>query len=120
MNFRPLHDRVLVRRVDAIKTTQYGIIIPDTAMEKPSEGEVLAIGKGRTERGILVPIDIQIGDRVLFGKWSGSEITIEGEKLLIMNETDIMGVLEDSAEGSTGDTVASDHDGFTVDHSKYE
>ncbi len=95
MKFRPLHDRVLVRRVDEEEKTAGGIIIPDTAQEKPMEGTVLAIGPGaRDEQGKLVPMDVVVGDRVLFGKWSGNEITIDGEELSIMKESDIMGVIE--------------------------
>ncbi len=95
MQFRPLHDRVVVRRIDADEKTKGGIIIPDTAKEKPQEGEVVAVGPGaRDEKGNLVPTDLKAGDRILFGKWSGSEVKIDGEELLIMKESDIMGVLE--------------------------
>jgi chaperonin GroES len=95
MSFRPLHDRVVVRRVDSEEKTAGGIIIPDTAQEKPSEGEVVSVGPGaRTEDGSVVPMDVSAGDRVLFGKWSGTEVTIDGEELLIMKETDIMGVVD--------------------------
>jgi len=95
MKFRPLHDRVVVRRVDAEEKTAGGIIIPDTAKEKPQQGEVIAVGPGaRDENGKLQPLDVQAGDRVLFGKWSGTEVKIDGEDLLIMKESDIMGVLE--------------------------
>ena len=95
MNFRPLHDRVLVRRIEADEKTSGGIIIPDTAKEKPSQGEVIAVGPGgRDESGKLIPIDIKAGDRVLFGKWSGTEVKIDGEDLLIMKESDILGVIE--------------------------
>ena len=98
MAFRPLHDRVVVRRIEATEKTAGGIIIPDTAKEKPSEGEVIAVGPGaRNERGELVAIDLRAGDRVLFGKWSGTEVRIDGEDLIIMKETDILGVI-DSAE----------------------
>ena len=94
MNFRPLHDRVLVRRIEADEKTAGGIIIPDTAKEKPSQGEVVSVGPGgRDESGKLIPIEIKAGDRVLFGKWSGTEVKIDGEDLLIMKESDIMGVL---------------------------
>jgi chaperonin GroES len=94
MKFRPLHDRVVVRRVDSEEKTAGGIILPDTAQEKPSEGEIIAIGSGaRDEAGKLVPLDVKKGDIVLFGKWSGTEIKINGEDLLIMNESDIMGVM---------------------------
>ena len=93
--FRPLHDRVLVRRVEEETKTAGGIIIPDTAKEKPSQGEVIAVGPGgRDEAGKLIPIDIKVGDRVLFGKWSGTEVKIDGQDLLIMKESDIMGVIE--------------------------
>ena len=95
MTFRPLHDRVLVRRVEADNKTAGGIIIPDTAKEKPQEGEVIAIGPGaRDESGKLVPLDVKVGDRILFGKWSGTEIRIDGEELLIMKESDVMGIVE--------------------------
>ena len=95
MKFRPLHDRVVVRRLEGEEKTKGGIIIPDTAKEKPQEGEVVAVGPGaRDEAGNVVAIDLSAGDRVLFGKWSGSEVTIDGEELLIMKESDIMGVLE--------------------------
>ncbi|HMK81911.1 MAG TPA: co-chaperone GroES [Xanthobacteraceae bacterium] len=94
LKFRPLHDRVVVRRVEADQKTKGGIIIPDTAKEKPSEGEVIAVGPGgRDENGKLIPIDLKAGDRVLFGKWSGTEVKIDGEDLLIMKESDIMGVV---------------------------
>ena len=94
MKFRPLHDRVVVRRLNAEEKTAGGIIIPDTAKEKPMEGEVIAAGTGaRNEAGQLVPLDVKAGDRVLFGKWSGTEIKLDGEELLIMKESDIMGVL---------------------------
>ena len=94
MSFRPLHDRVVVRRVGSDEKTAGGIIIPDTAQEKPSEGEVVAVGPGaRAEDGSLTPMDVKAGDRVLFGKWSGTEVTIDGEELLIMKESDIMGVI---------------------------
>jgi chaperonin GroES len=92
--FRPLHDRVVVKRIDADEKTKGGIIIPDSAKEKPSQGEVVAVGPGgRDEAGKLTPIDIKAGDKVLFGKWSGTEVKIDGEDLLIMKESDIMGVL---------------------------
>jgi chaperonin GroES len=97
-NFRPLHDRVVVRRVDSEEKTKGGIIIPDTAKEKPQEGEVIAVGPGaRDESGKIVPLDVKKGDRILFGKWSGTEVKIDGEDLLIMKESDIMGVVEGSA-----------------------
>jgi chaperonin GroES len=94
MKFRPLHDRVVVRRVESEEKTKGGIIIPDTAKEKPQEGEVVAVGPGaRNERGEIVALDVKVGDRVLFGKWSGTEIKIDGEEFLIMKESDIMGVI---------------------------
>ena len=95
MNFRPLHDRVVVKRVDSEEKTKGGIIIPDTAKEKPQEGEVIAVGPGaRDEAGKVVPLDVKAGDRILFGKWSGTEVKIDGEDLLIMKESDIMGIVE--------------------------
>ena len=95
MNFRPLHDRVVVRRVEGESKTAGGIIIPDTAAEKPQQGEVLAVGPGaREESGKLIPLDVKKGDKVLFGKWSGTEVKIDGQELLIMKESDIMGVLD--------------------------
>jgi chaperonin GroES len=97
MKFRPLHDRVVVRRLDAEEKTAGGIIIPDTAKEKPQQGEVIAVGPGaRDENGKVQPLDVRAGDRVLFGKWSGTEVRIDGEDLLIMKESDIMGVLEET------------------------
>jgi chaperonin GroES len=99
MNFRPLHDRVVVRRIEADEKTAGGIIIPDTAKEKPSQGEVIAVGPGgRDETGKLIPIDVKSGDRVLFGKWSGTEVKIDGEDLLILKESDILGIVEDAGE----------------------
>ncbi len=98
MKFRPLHDRVLVKRVEEESKTKGGIIIPDTAKEKPMQGEVLAVGPGaRDERGELVPLDVKPGDRILFGKWSGTEVRMDGEELLIMKESDVMGVVEEGA-----------------------
>jgi chaperonin GroES len=95
MKFRPLHDRVVIRRLEGEEKTKAGIIIPDTAKEKPQEGEVVAVGPGaRDEAGKLIPIDLKAGDRVLFGKWSGTEVKIDGEELLIMKESDVMGVLQ--------------------------
>jgi len=95
MHFRPLHDRVVVRRIDADQKTAGGIIIPDTVQEKPQEGEVIAIGPGaRNDRGDLVPTELKPGDRVLFGKWSGTEVKIDGQDLLIMKESDVLGVIE--------------------------
>jgi chaperonin GroES len=94
MAFRPLHDRVLVRRVEAEEKTAGGIIIPDSAQEKPSEGEIVAVGNGsKAEDGTVTPLDVKAGDRVLFGKWSGTEVKLDGEDLLIMKESDIMGVI---------------------------
>ena len=98
MNFRPLHDRVVIRRLNAEEKTAGGIIIPDTAQEKPMEGEVVAVGPGaRNEAGQIVALDVHAGDRVLFGKWSGTEVKIDGQDLLIMKESDIMGVLDETA-----------------------
>ena len=95
MKFRPLHDRVLVRRVAEEEKTAGGIIIPDTAKEKPMEGEIVAVGSGaRNEKGEIVALDVKAGDRVLFGKWSGTEVRIDGEELIIMKESDIMGIIE--------------------------
>ena len=99
MKFRPLHDRVLVRRIEQDERTRGGIIIPDTAKEKPSEGEVVAVGPGaRDESGKIQPLDVKVGDRVLFGKWSGTEVKLDGEELLIMKESDIMGIVEGVAK----------------------
>jgi chaperonin GroES len=99
MKFRPLHDRVVIKRIEAEEKTTGGIIIPDTAKEKPQQGEVIAVGPGgRDESGKLVPIDVKVGDRVLFGKWSGTEVKLDGVEYLIMKESDLMGVLEE-AEG---------------------
>ena len=95
MKFRPLHDRVVVRRIESDEKTAGGIIIPDTAKEKPQEGEIIAVGPGaRDESGKIVSLDVKSGDRILFGKWSGTEVKIDGEELLIMKESDIMGVIE--------------------------
>jgi len=97
MKFKPLHDRVVIRRIEGEEKTKGGIIIPDSAKEKPQEGEVVAVGPGaRDEAGKLIPSDLKAGDRVLFGKWSGTEVKIDGEELLIMKESDVMGVLEGS------------------------
>ena len=99
MSFRPLHDRILVRRVESDEKTKGGIIIPDTAKEKPQEGEVIAVGPGaRNDAGQIQPLDVKVGDYILFGKWSGTEIKIAGEELLIMKESDVMGILEGRAE----------------------
>ena len=97
MKFRPLHDRIVIKRIEAEAKTAAGIIIPETAKEKPQEGEVIAVGPGgRDELGKLIPIDVKVGDRILFGKWSGTEVKIDGIEYLIMKESDIMGVLEES------------------------
>ena len=99
MKFRPLHDRVVVRRLEGEQKTAGGIIIPDTAKEKPQEGEIIAVGPGgRDESGKLIPIDLRVGDKILFGKWSGTEVKIDGEELLIMKESDVMGVIEGHAK----------------------
>jgi len=104
MHFRPLHDRVVIRRLEEDAKTAGGIIIPDTAKEKPMQGEVVAVGPGaRDEKGTLQPLDVAVGDRVLFGKWSGTEVKIDGDELIIMKESDIMGVL---ASGKTAKTAA--------------
>ena len=98
MQFRPLHDRVVVRRIEEDERTKGGIIIPDTAKEKPQQGEVIAVGPGaRDEKGVIQPLDVKAGDRVLFGKWSGTEVKIDGEDLMIMKESDIMGIIEGGA-----------------------
>jgi chaperonin GroES len=98
MQFRPLHDRVVVRRIEDDERTRGGIIIPDTAKEKPQQGEVISVGPGaRDEKGAVQPLDVKAGDRVLFGKWSGTEVKIDGEDFLIMKESDILGVLEGAA-----------------------
>jgi chaperonin GroES len=101
MKFRPLHDRVLIRRVEAETKTSGGIIVPDTAQEKPMEGEVIAVGPGaRGDDGKVQPLDVKAGDRVLFGKWSGTEVKIDGEELMIMKESDVMGLLEGGTEAA--------------------
>lgn len=98
MNFTPLHDRVLVRRIESDEKTSGGLIIPDSAKEKPQEGEVIAVGEGaRKDSGELIPMAVKSGDRILFGKWSGTEVKIDGEELLIMKESDILGIVSDSA-----------------------
>jgi chaperonin GroES len=103
MKFRPLHDRVVVRRLNAEEKTAGGIIIPDTAQEKPMEGEIVAAGPGaRNEAGHLVPLEVKDGDRILFGKWSGTEVKIDGQELLIMKESDIMGIITDAAAAAPG------------------
>jgi chaperonin GroES len=97
MQFRPLHDRVVVKRIDAESKTTSGIIIPDSAQEKPSQGEIVAVGPGgRDETGKLIPLDVKVGDRVLFGKWSGTEVKLDGVEYLIMKESDVMGVVEET------------------------
>jgi chaperonin GroES len=107
MKFRPLHDRVVVERIDAEAMTAGGIIIPDTAKEKPQQGRIVGVGPGgRDDHGNLIPIDLKVGDRVLFGKWSGTEVKIEGVEYLIMKESDIMGVLEGAAGASAGKKAA--------------
>ena len=103
MKFRPLHDRVVIRRVEPEGKTTGGIFIPDTVQEKPMEGEIVAVGPGaRDEKGTLVPLDVKRGDRILFGKWSGSEVKLDGEDLLIMSESDIMGVIDSSTIATIG------------------
>ena len=107
MKFRPLHDRVVVRRIEQEQKTAGGIIIPDTAKEKPQEGEIVAVGPGaRNEAGEIVPLDVKPGDRVLFGKWSGSEVKVDGEELLIMKESDIMAVIEGAVSKAKGKKAA--------------
>ena len=107
MKFRPLHDRVVVRRIEVESKTAGGIIIPDTAKEKPQTGEITAVGPGgRDEAGKLIPLDLKVGDKVLFGKWSGTEVKLDGVDLLIMKESDIMGVLEGSSEARAGKKAA--------------
>ena len=102
MKFRPLHDRVVVKRIEEEQKTAGGIIIPDSAKEKPQEGEVVAVGPGaRNEKGEIVPLDVKVGDRILFGKWSGTETKIDGQELLIMKESDIMAIIEGAAEGKS-------------------
>ena len=101
MKFRPLHDRVVVRRIEENMKTAGGIIIPDNAKEKPSQGEITAVGPGgRDEAGKLIPIDLKVGDRVLFGKWSGTEVKVDGQELLIFKEADVMGIIEGSAKSA--------------------
>ena len=117
MGFRPLHDRVLVRRIEQDDTTSGGIIIPDTAKEKPQEGEVVSVGAGtRDETGKLVALDVQAGDRILFGKWSGTEVKIDGEDLLIMKESDILGVIEAEAKKAKGGLTPTAHIPFNQWH----
>ena len=101
MKFRPLHDRVVIRRIDEDQKTAGGIIIPDTAKEKPMQGEVVAVGPGaRNEKGDLIALDLKVGERILFGKWSGTEVKIDGEELLIMKESDIMGIIEGGSKSA--------------------
>jgi len=101
MTFRPLHDRVLVRRIEAAEKTAGGIIIPDNAQEKPQEGEVVSVGSGtRAEDGTITPLDVKAGDKILFGKWSGSEVKLDGEDLLIMKESDVLGIVEGGAKAA--------------------
>jgi chaperonin GroES len=108
MKFRPLHDRVVVRRIEADAKTKGGIIIPDTVKEKPQEGEVVAVGPGgRDESGKLIPVELKPGERILFGKWSGTEVKIDGEELLIMKETDVMGVIEGAIAPKTASKKAA-------------
>ena len=108
MKFRPLHDRVVIRRLEAEDKTKGGIIIPDTVKEKPQEGEVVAVGPGaRDESGKIMPLELKAGERVLFGKWSGTEVKIDGEELLIMKETDVMGVIEGAAAHKTASKKAA-------------
>ena len=112
MKFRPLHDRVVVKRVEQEEKTKGGIIIPDTAKEKPQEGEVIAVGPGaRNEKGEIVPLDVKAGDRVLFGKWSGTEVKIDGEELLIMKESDLLGVIEARFARAQGALKGENRDG---------
>ncbi len=107
MSFRPLHDRVLVRRVEAEEKTAGGIIIPDSAKEKPAEGEVVAVGAGnKAEDGKVTPLDVKAGDKVLFGKWSGTEVKIDGEDLLIMKESDILGIISANGDREVGEKIA--------------
>jgi chaperonin GroES len=102
MQFRPLHDRVVVRRLTAEERTMGGIIIPDTAQEKPMQGEVISVGPGaRNEQGLIVDLDVKAGDKILFGKWSGTEVKLDGEELLIMKESDIMGIIEGESAGAS-------------------
>ena len=107
MKFRPLHDRVLVKRLESEEKTAGGIIIPDTAQEKPMEGEIVAVGSGtRSDDGKLTPLDVKAGDRVLFGKWSGTEVKVDGQDLLIMKESDIMGIIEGKAKSAKSKKAA--------------
>jgi chaperonin GroES len=100
MNVRPLHDRIVIKRIEEKETHKGGIIIPDTAKEKPQEGEVIAVGKGKREKGELIPLDVKAGDRILFGKYSGTEIKIDGEEYLIIREDEVLGVIEGAAKAA--------------------
>jgi chaperonin GroES len=102
MNIRPLHDRIVIKRIEEKETMKGGIIIPDTAKEKPQEGEVMAVGKGKREKGELVPLDVKVGDRILFGKYSGTEIKLEDEEYLIIREDEVLGVIEGAAKAAGG------------------
>jgi chaperonin GroES len=102
MNVRPLHDRIVIKRIEEKETVKGGIIIPDTAKEKPQEGEVIAVGKGKREKGELVPLDVKVGDRILFGKYSGTEIKLEGEEYLIIREDEVLGVIEGATKAAGG------------------
>jgi len=100
MNLRPLHDRIVIKRIEEKETVKGGIIIPDTAKEKPQEGEVIAVGKGKREKGELIALDVKVGDRILFGKYSGTEIKLEGEEYLIIREDEVLGVIEGAAKAA--------------------
>ena len=100
MNVRPLHDRIVIKRIEEKETVKGGIIIPDTAKEKPQEAEVIAVGKGKREKGELIPLDVKVGDRILFGKYSGTEIKLEGEEYLIIREDEVLGVIEQTAKAA--------------------
>jgi chaperonin GroES len=100
MNVRPLHDRIVIKRIEEKETVKGGIIIPDTAKEKPQEGEVIAVGKGKREKGELIALDVKVGDRILFGKYSGTEIKLEGEEYLIIREDEVLGVIEGTAKAA--------------------
>ncbi len=102
MNVRPLHDRIVIKRIEEKETVKGGIIIPDTAKEKPQEAEVVAVGKGKREKGELIPLDVKVGDRILFGKYSGTEIKLEGEEYLIIREDEVLGVIEGAAKAAGG------------------
>jgi len=102
MNVRPLHDRIVIKRIEEKETVKGGIIIPDTAKEKPQEAEVIAVGKGKREKGELIPLDVKVGDRILFGKYSGTEIKLEGEEYLIIREDEVLGVIEGATKAAGG------------------